>query len=185
MDLDQAHSLLTNRTVPNRNSNFNVRTFCFLSVLVLNVVIENCSENQELGMSELQMSIVLLICHCFCSKQFLNSLNAENGYPSSWVFWVFDGFCFSFVFWQEAYRQRLQDQLTLDSDGNPFKMLVFRGSPKSNRKSLRCVDEMRRSDEFDSNIKHTHLRSLPKVLESSVIYCLVVNVCTLQKEIDY
>lgn len=53
MDLDQAHSLLTNRTVPNRNSNFNVRTLCFLSVLVLNVVIENCSENQELGMSEL------------------------------------------------------------------------------------------------------------------------------------
>lgn len=85
MDLDQAHSLLTNRTVPNRNSNFN-----------------------------------------------------------------------------EAYRQILQDQLTLDSDGNPFKMLVFRGSPKSNRKSLRCVDEMRRSDEFDGNIKHTQLRSLPK-----------------------
>lgn len=121
------------------------------------------------------MSIVLLICHCFCIKQFLNSLNAENGYPSSWVFWVFDGFCFSFVFWQEAYRQILQDQLTLDSDGNPFKMLVFRGSPKSNRKSLRCVDEMRRSDEFYGNIKHTQLRSLPKVLKSSVIYCLVVN----------
>ncbi|KAK9913924.1 hypothetical protein M0R45_037723 [Rubus argutus] len=85
MDLDQAQSLLTNRTVPNRNSNFN-----------------------------------------------------------------------------KANRRILQDQLTLDSDGNPFKMLVFRGSPKSNRKSLRCVDEMRRSDEFDGNIKHTHLRSLLK-----------------------
>ncbi|KAM5556965.1 cell division cycle 20.5, cofactor of APC complex-like [Rosa sericea] len=85
MDLDQAQSLLTNRTVPNRNSNFN-----------------------------------------------------------------------------EAYRQKLQDQLTLDSDGNPFKMLVFRGSPKSSRKPLRCVDEMRRSDDFDSNIKPTQLRSLPK-----------------------
>lgn len=68
--------------------------------------------------------------------------------------------------WQEAYRKILQDQLTLDSEGNPFKMLVFRGSPKSNRKPIRCVDEMRRSDEFDSNVRPIQLRSLPKVLEN-------------------
>ncbi|KAL6123431.1 hypothetical protein ACLB2K_075953 [Fragaria x ananassa] len=62
----------------------------------------------------------------------------------------------------EAYRKILQDQLTLDSEGNPFKMLVFRGSPKSNRKPIRCVDEMRRSDEFDINVRPIQLRSLPK-----------------------
>ncbi|KAK2988944.1 hypothetical protein RJ640_026212 [Escallonia rubra] len=45
------------------------------------------------------------------------------------------------------YRRKLEENLTLDCEGRPFRMLVFRGSPKSNRKSSRLIDEMRRSDE--------------------------------------
>ncbi|PON71073.1 Guanine nucleotide-binding protein, beta subunit [Parasponia andersonii] len=87
MDLDQAHSLLTNRTKPNRNSDFG-----------------------------------------------------------------------------ELYRRKLEDQLTLDSQGNPFRMLVFRGSPKSSRRSIRCVDEMRRdeAEELHSKNNKYKFRSLPK-----------------------
>ncbi|BBG98174.1 Transducin family protein / WD-40 repeat family protein [Prunus dulcis] len=87
MDLDQARSLLSNRTTPNRNSNFN-----------------------------------------------------------------------------EVYRKSIEDKLTLDSEGNPFRMLVFRGSPKSNRKSIRCVDLMRQDEakELDGNGKHHEPRRLPK-----------------------
>ncbi|XP_030492144.1 cell division cycle 20.3, cofactor of APC complex-like [Cannabis sativa] len=87
MDLDQAHSLLTNRTKPHHNSKFS-----------------------------------------------------------------------------ESYRQKVEDNLTLDSQGNPFRMLVFRGSPKSNRRSIRCVDEKRRDEEEEqhSHNKKFHIRSLPK-----------------------
>ncbi|XP_062092255.1 cell division cycle 20.2, cofactor of APC complex-like isoform X3 [Humulus lupulus] len=87
MDLDQAHSLLTNRTKPLHNSNFS-----------------------------------------------------------------------------ESYRRKVEDNLTLDSQGNPFRMLVFRGSPKSSRRSIRCVDEMRRdeAEELHSCNKEYQIRSLPK-----------------------
>ncbi|KAB2598449.1 hypothetical protein D8674_001369 [Pyrus ussuriensis x Pyrus communis] len=87
MDLDQARSLLTNRTTPTRSSNFN-----------------------------------------------------------------------------DVYRRSLEDKLTLDSDGNPFRMLVFRGSPKSNRKPIRSVDLMRQDEakELDSSVKNVQPRRLPK-----------------------
>ncbi|KAJ8772496.1 hypothetical protein K2173_027673 [Erythroxylum novogranatense] len=64
----------------------------------------------------------------------------------------------------EAYRQRLMDCLTMDSEGRPFRMLVFRGSPKSSRKSIRHIDEMRKDDsEALSNVvKPHHPRRLPK-----------------------
>ncbi|EXC21080.1 Anaphase-promoting complex subunit cdc20 [Morus notabilis] len=88
MDLDQAHSLLTNRTKSQRNSSFN-----------------------------------------------------------------------------EMYRRKVEAKLTLDSEGKPFRMLVFRGSPKSSRKSIRCVDEMRQDEEeeLQKHTKHYNLRRLPKV----------------------
>ncbi|RXI08660.1 hypothetical protein DVH24_022804 [Malus domestica] len=87
MDLDQARSLLTNRTTPTRNSNFN-----------------------------------------------------------------------------DVYRRSLEDKLTLDSDGNPFRMLVFRGSPKSNRKPIRSVDLMRQDEakELDGSVKNVLPRRMPK-----------------------
>ncbi|XP_021905564.1 cell division cycle 20.5, cofactor of APC complex-like, partial [Carica papaya] len=64
----------------------------------------------------------------------------------------------------EVYRDKLAEKLTLDSEGRPFRMLVFRGSPKSSRKSLLHIDEMRRDDaeELDFGSKQNRFRSLPK-----------------------
>ncbi|XP_044493642.1 cell division cycle 20.3, cofactor of APC complex-like [Mangifera indica] len=64
----------------------------------------------------------------------------------------------------DAYRQKLVDNLTLDSEGRPFRMLVFRGSPKSSRKTNRLIDEMRRED-AEALRNSTHLnqhRGMPK-----------------------
>lgn len=63
------------------------------------------------------------------------------------------------------YRRKVEENLTLDSQGNPFRMLVFRGSPKSSRKSIRCIDEMRRdeAEELQSSNKKYQFRSFPKV----------------------
>lgn len=56
----------------------------------------------------------------------------------------------------------------MDSEGKPFRMLVFRGSPKSSRKSMRHIDEMREEDEaalaFQNNGNPHHCRKMPKVL---------------------
>ncbi|GMP23773.1 hypothetical protein CsSME_00001250 [Camellia sinensis var. sinensis] len=62
------------------------------------------------------------------------------------------------------YRQKVEENLNLDSEGRPFKMLVFRGSPKSSRKSLRLVDEMRRSEEeaFNHTNNTKQYRNFPK-----------------------
>ncbi|KAL7615301.1 hypothetical protein Lser_V15G09145 [Lactuca serriola] len=61
------------------------------------------------------------------------------------------------------YRRIMEGNLTLDSEGRPFRMLVFRGSPKSSRKSIRYIDEIRRSDEenFNNNTSNQQ-RKLPK-----------------------
>ncbi|KAI7749315.1 hypothetical protein M8C21_023650 [Ambrosia artemisiifolia] len=62
------------------------------------------------------------------------------------------------------YRRIMEGNLTLDSEGRPFRMLVFRGSPKSSRKSIRYVDEIRRSDEdnFKNKSHINQQRKLPK-----------------------
>ncbi|KAL3341813.1 hypothetical protein AABB24_026037 [Solanum stoloniferum] len=46
----------------------------------------------------------------------------------------------------DEYRRKMEENLKLDVEGRPFRMLVFRGSPKSSRQSTRLIDEMRRSD---------------------------------------
>ncbi|CAN0915968.1 Cell division cycle 20.1, cofactor of APC complex [Linum grandiflorum] len=70
----------------------------------------------------------------------------------------------------ELYRRRLSDSLSLDSEGKPFRMLVFRGSPKSStrQKSIRFIDEMRRQDAEDlarvngnHHHRHHHSRRFP------------------------
>ena len=75
---------------------------------------------------------------------------------------IYDVFFFLF---QDKYRQKLEENLSLDSEGRPFKILVFRGSPKSSRKSLRLIDEMRRNEEeafnYTNNVKQ--YRFFPKV----------------------
>ncbi|CAK9135921.1 unnamed protein product [Ilex paraguariensis] len=69
-----------------------------------------------------------------------------------------------FLGFRDEYRRKLEENLTLDSEGRPLRMLVFRGSPKSSRKSGRLIDEMRRSDEDlnSYNNKHKQHRSFPK-----------------------
>ncbi|KAK8489797.1 hypothetical protein V6N11_046864 [Hibiscus sabdariffa] len=65
---------------------------------------------------------------------------------------------------QEAYRQKLIENLTLDSQGRPFKIMVFRGSPKSSQKPIRFVDELRQevASIFDNDCKQTPYRCIPK-----------------------
>ncbi|TKY44457.1 Cell division cycle 20.2, cofactor of APC complex [Spatholobus suberectus] len=65
----------------------------------------------------------------------------------------------------EVYRQIVDEKLRLDSEGKPFRMLVFRGSPKSSRKPIRHIDEMREEEaaalQNTSNQYH-YRRRLPK-----------------------
>ncbi|RDX71030.1 Cell division cycle 20.1, cofactor of APC complex, partial [Mucuna pruriens] len=65
----------------------------------------------------------------------------------------------------DVYRQIVDEKLSLDSEGKPFRMLVFRGSPKSSRKSFRHIDEMREEEaaamQNTSNQHHCH-RTMPK-----------------------
>ncbi|KAK1569118.1 hypothetical protein Q3G72_032762 [Acer saccharum] len=64
----------------------------------------------------------------------------------------------------DAYRQKIAENLTLDSEGRPFRMLVFRGSPKSSRNSCRGIDEIRREDveALKNTTKQSPRRKLPK-----------------------
>nr|XP_027101327.1 cell division cycle 20.5, cofactor of APC complex-like [Coffea arabica]XP_027109613.1 cell division cycle 20.5, cofactor of APC complex-like [Coffea arabica] len=65
--------------------------------------------------------------------------------------------------YSEEYSRKLKENLTLDVEGRPYRMLVFRGSPKSSRKSSRLIDEMRRSDEDTTNTRDSNKnRSFPK-----------------------
>jgi len=75
-----------------------------------------------------------------------------------------------------VYRQIVDEKLSLDSEGKPFRMLVFRGSPKSSRKSIRYIDEIREEEAAAlQNISNQHhsSRRLPKVLFISVCVFLV------------
>ncbi|XP_011040316.1 PREDICTED: cell division cycle 20.5, cofactor of APC complex-like [Populus euphratica] len=76
----------------------------------------------------------------------------------------------------KGYREMLRESLTLDSEGRPFRMLVFRGSPKSRRKWNYVIDEMRRdidAEVLSNGIKQHESRHLPtkevKVLDAPKI----------------
>ncbi|THU55440.1 hypothetical protein C4D60_Mb11t06560 [Musa balbisiana] len=43
---------------------------------------------------------------------------------------------------KEEYRRRVEENWTLDSQGKPLKMLVFRGSPRKSHPSVLMVDEI-------------------------------------------
>ncbi|KAJ1389057.1 WD40/YVTN repeat-like-containing domain superfamily, partial [Sesbania bispinosa] len=64
----------------------------------------------------------------------------------------------------EVYRQKVDEKLSLNSEGKPFRMLVFRGSPKSSRKSIRHIDEMREEEAaaLQNNSNQHHCRVMPK-----------------------
>ena len=65
-------------------------------------------------------------------------------------------------------------------------MLVFRGSPKSSKKSIRFLDEMQQQDEAEAlhnkNIKQFQYRHLPKVLISGGFSLKLVIYSCLQIE---
>ncbi|XXG77957.1 hypothetical protein AAC387_Pa08g2002 [Persea americana] len=65
---------------------------------------------------------------------------------------------------KEEYRRRLEENLTMDSEGKPFKMLAFKGNPKCHGGRLRVLDEMMKVEQGQSNVTKT-LRSLPKAPE--------------------
>ncbi|KAK6262063.1 hypothetical protein QUC31_007879 [Theobroma cacao] len=64
----------------------------------------------------------------------------------------------------QVYRQKLIEHLSLHSEERPSRIMVFRGSPKSSRKSIRFVDEMRQEEAamLDTDGKKTHYRCIPK-----------------------
>ncbi|KDP22501.1 hypothetical protein JCGZ_26332 [Jatropha curcas] len=65
----------------------------------------------------------------------------------------------------ESYRQKLIESLNLDTEGRPFRMLVFRGSPKSSKRCINHIDEMRAEAEEalrNSTKKYECRRQLPK-----------------------
>ncbi|XP_028791174.1 cell division cycle 20.5, cofactor of APC complex-like [Neltuma alba] len=64
----------------------------------------------------------------------------------------------------QKYRQKVEEKLNLDSEGRPFRMLVFRGSPKSSRKSIRHIDEMREEEAaaLQNSTNQHRIRQLPK-----------------------
>ncbi|KAK9190860.1 hypothetical protein WN943_019470 [Citrus x changshan-huyou] len=65
----------------------------------------------------------------------------------------------------DEYRKKIEEKLTLDSEGRPFRMLVFRGTQKSSRKSNRLIDELRKEDAEalrNSITKTSRPRRLPK-----------------------
>lgn len=82
---------------------------------------------------------------------------------------------------QEEYRRKLEENLSLDSEGRQFRMLVFRGSPKSAKKSIPFLDEMQQRDEAEAlqekTIKQFQRRPLPKVLNSGQKSCQLIPSC--------
>ncbi|KAE9592414.1 putative transcription factor WD40-like family [Lupinus albus] len=64
----------------------------------------------------------------------------------------------------EKYREIIDGKLNLNSEGKAFRMLVFRGSPKSSRKSIRHIDAMREEEAvaFQKGRKQHRGRQMPK-----------------------
>jgi len=71
----------------------------------------------------------------------------------------------------------VEEKLSLDSEGRPFRMLVFRGSPKSSRRSIRLIDEMRREEleAVDNSTKQSLFRRLPKVIVLLFLFFISSN----------
>ncbi|OVA12711.1 WD40 repeat [Macleaya cordata] len=56
----------------------------------------------------------------------------------------------------EEYRRKVEEVLKSDSEGRPFKMLVFRGRKVSERPRIRHIDEMKQQDLSEERIKNTN-----------------------------
>jgi cell division cycle protein 20 (cofactor of APC complex) len=69
----------------------------------------------------------------------------------------------------------VDEKLNLDSEGKPFRMLVFRGSPKSSKKSIRHIDQMQEEDAaaLRNSGNQCLPRRLPKVVFISNYFYIV------------
>ncbi|MQM04114.1 hypothetical protein Taro_036908 [Colocasia esculenta] len=71
---------------------------------------------------------------------------------------------------KQAYRRFVEQNLTLDSEGKTFKMLVFKGSPRKSGGRLLLVDEMLHEDLGKSKNRPPRIRTVPtsadKVLDA-------------------
>ncbi|KAJ4958005.1 hypothetical protein NE237_025116 [Protea cynaroides] len=59
-------------------------------------------------------------------------------------------------YFPNEYKKKVEEILNLDSEGRPFRMLVFRGSPKTCRRSSRLIEEMEQ-DRTEEKILHAPL----------------------------
>ncbi|RWW52940.1 hypothetical protein BHE74_00040604 [Ensete ventricosum] len=64
---------------------------------------------------------------------------------------------------KDEYRRRVEENLRLDSEGKPRKMLVFRGTPRNSKPSVLLVDEMMK-DQQERLRPIDRIRHVPKLL---------------------
>ncbi|URE42538.1 WD domain, G-beta repeat [Musa troglodytarum] len=62
---------------------------------------------------------------------------------------------------KDEYRRRVEENMRLDSEGKPRKMLVFRGSPRNSKPSVLLVDEMMK-DQQERLRPTDRIRHVPK-----------------------
>ncbi|KAJ8477492.1 hypothetical protein OPV22_021219 [Ensete ventricosum] len=62
---------------------------------------------------------------------------------------------------KDEYRRRVEENMRLDSEGKPRKMLVFRGTPRNSKPSVLLVDEMMK-DQQERLRPIDRIRHVPK-----------------------
>ncbi|PIA32531.1 hypothetical protein AQUCO_04400020v1 [Aquilegia coerulea] len=72
----------------------------------------------------------------------------------------------------EEYRKWIEENLTLGSDGKPYRMLVFRGTPKSGRTSVPPIDEFTKEEIQRKREEDLKLRKRIQQLPKSADRCL-------------
>ncbi|XP_042512566.1 cell division cycle 20.5, cofactor of APC complex-like isoform X1 [Macadamia integrifolia] len=73
--------------------------------------------------------------------------------------------------YNNEYKRRVEEILNLDSEGRPFRMLVFRGSPKTCRRSSRLIEEMEQDRvEKTNNIIQSRISQLPQQSEEKILH---------------
>lgn len=63
----------------------------------------------------------------------------------------------------------MEENLAMDPEGKPFKMLVFKDSPRKSGGRLLLVDEMLHDDQDRSKNHLRPIRSVPKVCTTAFL----------------
>ncbi|XP_043717472.1 cell division cycle 20.2, cofactor of APC complex-like [Telopea speciosissima] len=73
--------------------------------------------------------------------------------------------------YNNEYKRKVEEILNLDSEGRPFRMLVFRGSPKTTRRYSRLIEVMEQDRvEITNNFKRSWLpKSEEKILHAPLL----------------